>query len=281
MARTSPLTLSFLEKRPLSAARTLSTLPAADAAAFLETVPTRYAVSALGRMGDWAVASVMSAMEEPCAVAALREMKAIAAAATLRLLQKEKREALMTQLPNRLRRELESALSFPEDTVGAHMSASVATFQTTDEAGPALDIIRRSADDELDAVFLIDDERMLLGAVTLARILSAAPTRQLQDIADTGIRGIPSRSRIEAIRSRRAWDKYANLPVVNRQKQLIGSLPRKAAMRHGRSGSHSDTSGSNSIIGAVASAFFASAMGLGQILASADQQPYKAEEDQK
>ena len=49
MNKTSALTLGFIEKRPQSAAKTLVSMAPEVAASFLDSIPTRYAVSVFSR----------------------------------------------------------------------------------------------------------------------------------------------------------------------------------------------------------------------------------------
>ena len=49
----SGLSLAFIERKPVAAARALNAISVVEAAAFLQTIPTRYATRVVARTSAW------------------------------------------------------------------------------------------------------------------------------------------------------------------------------------------------------------------------------------
>lgn len=269
MSKASSLPLSFLEKRPFSAAQTLAEMPRGDAAGYLDSIPSRYVVLALGQMGQWASSSIMTLMVPASAASALREMDQISAAATLRLLDKAKRAELLDLMPERRRRELEAALGFPDDAVGAHMQTAIITVPQDATLAAAIAAFKGAPEIDANLIYIVDPSRELLGVAKANTLLAASGQARVIDIADPEIEAVSSRSRVEAVGSLSAWDEYSELPVLNRRKQLIGAITRKDLRRAIGLSGRETSEGSFSIVGGIAEAFITSALGIGAMLTDA------------
>jgi len=269
MARASSLSLSFLETRPYSAARTLAEMPAGDAAGFLDTIPSRYVVLALGHMGQWTSADVMRLMEPASAAAAIREMEQVSAAATLRLLDKAKRAELLGLLPEAKRRELDEVLAFPEDSVGAHMQTALITVPQDATIDLAIAAFKGAPGIETNLIYIVGASRKLCGVARANTLLSGSSSARIIDIVDPDIESVSSRARLEAVATLVSWDEFSELPVLNRRKQLIGAITRKA-LRAGIGLSQSEKpEDTGSILGEIAGAFITSLVGMSHLLVDA------------
>lgn len=247
----------------------MADMPRGDAAGFLDTIPTRYAVLALDNMGQWTSAAIMSLMDPASATAALREMEQISAAATLRLLMKEKRAELLDMMPAAKRRELNAVLAFPDDAVGAHMQTAIITVPENATLDAAIAAFKGEPEIEVNLIYIVDSSRKLRGVVKANMLLAASGQARVIDVADPDIEPISSRSRAEAVASLAQWDEYSELPVLNRRRQLIGAITRKDLRKAIDLSGNETYKASNSIIGGMAEAFITSALGLGAMLTEA------------
>jgi magnesium transporter len=262
---TAALTIAFIDKHPISAARALSAMDPEDAAAFLESIPTRFAARVMARAGAWPCASIIARMEPSDAAAALRELSYQDAAAILRLVPADRRAPVLEEAPVKLRRDLELSLSFPEDTVGAHMTTEIAAMERGNTIADMRAQLRRAPEAEADMVYVVNSERRLLGAISAAELLRRAPEAALGEIMDGDIEPISARARLSSVVDLEAWNHYSALPVVSLQKHLIGALSRKAAISMGAQRHAAADSLGPSIAAAMAEAFVVSVIGLAQL----------------
>lgn len=271
MANPSALTIAFLDKRPSTAAQTLAEMEPADAGAFLDAVPSRYVVRTLTHMNSWSASRLIKMMQAPNAAAVLRDLDYTISAAVLRLVGEDERANLLALLPRKLRGDLESSLSFPDDTVGARMTTAILSLASDETVATATALLKKSSGDYPEFVILVDEEKRLVGAVSPVSLLKSAAATRLSDIADDNIISLSARARINSIARLSAWEDYSHLPVVSRKKQVIGALSRTSARAYERPQAAALESTSTSILAAVAGAFYDCAIGMGRLVADVDQ----------
>lgn len=268
MNRVSPFTLSFLQRRPGAAAAVLAGMDAADAAIFLESVPTRTSRLAIAHMDAWPASLILAQLDDEIAAPILSEMEYLSTAVILRLMPDGRRDGILDQLPAPLKRDLEASLTFPRDTVGAWTTTSIAAMDGKKLVSDAIDQLRQSSGTAAECIFVVDEQRRLRGVVSAATLLKGAPTMRLDGIMDSAVPPLPARTRINAVLSPDTWDNHVVLPVVSRQKQLIGALSREAAFGLSQAIVNRHASaGSTSIATSMGDAFATCAIGLAQLIA--------------
>jgi Mg/Co/Ni transporter MgtE len=226
VASARSLTLAFIDRRPAAAARALTAMEVEDAAAFLDDVPARYATSALAHMSAWAASAVVARMSVEHAAGALRGLNYQTAAAVLRLVAPGPRASLLAELPAAVRRDFGITLSFPLDTVGAHMTTAILTQRFDHNVADARDLVRRARNADDACVMVLDETHRLMGVVLPVALLRATGATPLTDIMDGDVAPLSARARVATIAGLAAWDRYASLPVVSRRKHVIGALNR-------------------------------------------------------
>ena len=134
------------------------------------------------------------------------------------------------------RAELQTALSFPEGTVGALMDFEVVSIREDVTCEVALRYLRRF--DELpaqtDAVFVVDRDGRLKGTLPLKRLLVTDP--------DVEIAGLYQREVVsfgpeeDADEAAEAFDRYdlVSVPVVDSQERVIGRVTVEAVLEYVR-----------------------------------------------
>ena len=171
MSDTPDLTIAFIRKRPESAGRVLAAMRPAVAAAFLESIPTRFAVEAVAHMNPRPASELVQKMGVASGASLVRDLGFAEAAAILRQINPGIRNQFLAELPRRLRRDFEMSLAFPTDTVGAHMTTAIATLSENDKTSDALELIKQMERDHVDVVIVVDDRHTLVGAVTVTKLL--------------------------------------------------------------------------------------------------------------
>jgi magnesium transporter len=229
----SALTIAFLARRPMAAARVLAAMDAGDAAAFLETIPLRFAARALTYMSAWPAAVILTRMTAAGGAGVVRELHYQDAAAILRLTEPAVRSGILEHLSASLRRDFQTSLSYPEDTVGAHMDVAVVTLGRGHTIADACDQIRRADQGPAaqQEIFVLYSSRKLAGVVPMSALVQYAPETTIGDVTDEGIAAISARARIADIVDLEDWDEHSQLPVVSRRQHFIGALSRRSIRR--------------------------------------------------
>lgn len=231
MANPSGLTMAFLQRQPLAAARAIEDIDSDDGAAFLSTVPARVSAPVVAAMAPWNAARCVERFDPEQAGGVIRAMPYQDGTTVLRLIAKDRAGAILEQVPKRLARDFMNSLNYPKGSVGAWMDHGVPAFTAERSVADALKSLRRGGARTLHHVFVVDAGRYFVGEVDLARLLHAAAETPLGEIMDVGARPLSNRATLASVADLPQWDEYSMLPVIGRRKQLLGGLTRTALRR--------------------------------------------------
>ena len=119
---------------------------------------------------------------------------------------------------------MQTALSFPEDSVGALMTPDAVTVRdelTLDQATASLRG-RRGLPEQLTSVFVVDRENVLRGVLPLARLLLGEPGVKVAEVMDPDpVHFSTSDKADEAAQAFERYDLMA-APVVNLHRHVVG-----------------------------------------------------------
>jgi magnesium transporter len=134
------------------------------------------------------------------------------------------------------RADLQSALSYPEGTVGSLMDFDVISIRDDVTCEVALRYLRRF--DELpsqtDALFVIDRDEQLTGALPLNKLLVSNPEVPISGLFDPEV--VSFHPEDDADEAAQAFDRYnlVSAPVVDAQGRVIGRLPVETVLEYVR-----------------------------------------------
>lgn len=229
------LTLSYLDREPLSAARVLESIGASDAAAFFNRAPARIVAPAVAAMIPWSSASCVKRMKPEKASGLLRAMGYSDAVSILRLMEADERERLLSFSTKRFARSFRNSLAYPQETVGAWMDVGVPTFQESTQIGDVVRALKRSPFVE-SHLFVINGEKRFFGVVPVAEILRHHESTTLESLADRSLKPLSNRDSLRSCEARADWDHLLLLPVIGRKQNFLGALSRASLRKALRSG---------------------------------------------
>lgn len=224
---------AFLDSQePADIATILDTLEAAEALAAMRHVglyeqaqifgylDPEYQIELSDLMGRREFARLMSAMSHDERVDLFKHLDPVA------------QEAVLPGLAKAERDDLRKLASYPEDTAGSIMTSDYATLTPDMTAKEAIEALRNQA---LDAetvyqAYIIDDERQLVGVISLRDLIVARANARVRNLMDTNpvfIRAEEDREEAAQIISR--YDLIA-LPVINGGDKLVGIVTQDDAM---------------------------------------------------
>ncbi len=267
------LSVAFIKKRPESAGRVLASMRPAVAAAFLQSIPTRFAVEAIAGMNPRPASLLVEQMDIVAAAALIRDLSFAQASTMLRRIEPVARNQLLQELPRRQRRDFEMSLAFPADTVGAHMTTAIATLAESDKTTDALELVRQMERDHTDVIFVVDGKHKLVGAANVMTLLRRPVPTPLADLLDRSCITLSAYARLDSIAGHDAWQDYNQLPVVSRRGEVIGTLSRKMLSRAHRQEHVQDDTGEPSMAESMIGALTTSAVGLLGLLTSSFESP--------
>lgn len=115
-------------------------------------------------------------------------------------------------------------------TAAHHLVRRVPTAAPGDEAGAARTRLLGQHYDCVDALYLVDEDRRLLGMVPLPALLAAQQDAKLASLATAPVPGVLPDTDQEHAASRAIARGLASIPVVDRAHRLLGAVPARTLL---------------------------------------------------
>ncbi|MHB1216548.1 MAG: magnesium transporter [Thiobacillus sp.] len=151
-------------------------------------------------------------------------------------------QELLTSLDTQKRAHLQSALAYPEDTVGALMDFEMVTIRSDVTLEVALRYLRRLGElpDQLDKLFVVDRGDAIIGVLPLKRLLTTDPEASVAAVMVEDF--VKFHPEDEADEASQAFERYdlVMAPVVDAQGRLIGRLTVDAVVDYIRESTGAD-----------------------------------------
>lgn len=147
-------------------------------------------------------------------------------------LPKSRREAILPALAQAEREDIRRLVAYKERTAGAIMTSDYATLAPDETVAQALERLRREAPDKetIYYAYVVDDQRRLLGLVSLKDLILARPEKLVREIMHPDVISVSVDSdQEEAARRIEKFDLIA-LPVVDEREALVGIITHDDAL---------------------------------------------------
>src|SRR5690554_585924 len=148
------------------------------------------------------------------------------------LLDEYRQKQLIKRLTEDDREDLTALLAYEKGTAGALMSTDYAVFESGITASEAIDILRKTAMDKetIYQSFVVDEDQVLIGVVSLRRLIVAQPDAVIDTLLATGLVSTYTyTSQDDAARLITKYDLLA-LPVLDEHERLAGIITYDDAM---------------------------------------------------
>jgi len=194
--------------------------------AIFETIDNEVAADALSEVDPRMQASILESLETERAADIVEEMSPHEAADVLAEMEEATSQEILEEMESEPKSEVRELLEFDEDTAGGMMNTQYIALHENARVDDALAALRGNEDlhENLNTLFLIDDEGRLKGAVPLARLFVASGSAALKDLTSDTLIEAPvdeKRDRVTEL-----FDKYnlLALPVVDEEGKLAGVI---------------------------------------------------------
>jgi len=139
---------------------------------------------------------------------------------------------LLENLDIQNRERLQSALSYPEDSVGSLMEFEITTIREDLTLEVVLNYLRKikKLPNHTDKLFVVDKDGLILGVLPLERVIVNAPTTIVKNIMAKEV--VLFKPEDLADEASNAFEKYdlVTAPVVDEKNKLVGRLTVEAVM---------------------------------------------------
>jgi magnesium transporter len=211
---------------PADIAYVLEALPPEQRLLVWDSVKSEVDGAVLLEVSEAVRESLIAAMDPPELEAAARTLEADELADLAPALPEDLVERISRDLTAKERAQLDAALSYPEDSVGARMDFEPLSIRDDVTLEVVLRYLRRF--DELpghtDQIFVVDREGLLKGSLPLDRLLINEPETEVAGVMKTDILTLSPMD--DASEAAQAFERYdlVSAPVVDANGRLVGRL---------------------------------------------------------
>jgi magnesium transporter len=162
----------------------------------------------------------------------LEEMSSDDRVDLLSRLSEEQVERLLPLIAQAERNDIRKLLSFPEESAGSVMTTEYASLPEKILVREAIERLRKQAPNRetIYYIYVIDEDRHLLGLVSLRDIILASPNAMLGDIITRDVISVRVDDDQEDVAANLQKFNFIAIPVVDEQNRLVGIVTHDDAM---------------------------------------------------
>lgn len=228
--KSEKLTHAFMSKHPDTAARVLEKLDQEEVVALFDALPVRIILPVMRNMSSLMAAQCLRSMDIEKQATLVSELGARVSANIIRLWAVQDRNQLFRTLPKRISVSVKMLLSYPADSVGSIMNTEFVSVNTSQTIGDVEELLRKSKVDQQYEVYVTDDTQQLKGIVSIMKLLREDNQLKVSQVMDKTTPAILVTSHISQVLEHVSWEFRQTLPVVDRDKRLVGTLQRSTVL---------------------------------------------------
>jgi magnesium transporter len=222
------LTRQFAQLFPHEVALFTETLPAVESTQLIEALSPRDAARVFERLRPDTAEEILDRLADEAFRKLMTELEPPTAAATLARLDLDRRNSRLGELGMAESKELLELMSYPADSAGGIMDPRVMTFRPESTVAEVVKRIRSVRRRQIASVFVIDEERKLVGAVALQNLVPARPSDNLHGLAQKPAVSVQATASREEVLEVLNLSKAASLPVTDFEGRVIGVIRQDA-----------------------------------------------------
>lgn len=211
---------------PADLADIVEDLGPAEREAIFETIDSEVAAETLSEVDPKMQASILESLEPEKAADIVEEMAPDEAADALSEMEEEASEGILDEMDSEPKTDVQELLEYEEDTAGGMMNTEYVVLHDGATVGETMDVLKSNEEllENLNVVFLIDEEERLSAAVPVARLLLAAGEARLKELAAETLLQVTVEEHQDRVLE--LFDKYnlLTLPVVDENGKLTGVI---------------------------------------------------------
>jgi magnesium transporter len=212
------------EIHPSELADILEDLAPAEREAVFTSLDEEVAAEALEEVEPKLQKALLEKLDEERIADIVEEMDPGAAADLLSELPEDQSDAILEEMEPEERQEVEELLEFDEHSAAGYMTTEFVYLGVDASVAQAVQALRSFEGDpeSITGVFLLDEKRVLRGAIPLARLVLAQPETHLNVLTESPVLSCPADMKENELAE--MFDKYNlhALPVVDPQARMVG-----------------------------------------------------------
>lgn len=216
----------YFETDLQGATRTLETMGEEGVVAILKSLPPATAAKAIRQLQVTFAAEMLKDAEEDLFREIAAELEPSHAATVFMHLPQQARDRFLQVMPERLKREVQEHLTFPEGSAGRLMTTTFISLRENMTVAEATDRIRQLAQKRMPAsyAYVVDDGERLVGVMNMRDLLLAMPNERIGKVMRRDLFVLHAFTDREQAASELAKRRYFAAPVVDSENRMLGII---------------------------------------------------------
>lgn len=219
-------------KHPADVADQLERLPVEEASQMLHQLPPEEAAQILSEVEPDQRKGLVAEFSTTQLTEVVKEMSHDQAADLLADVPDAQRAEILAQHPGRS--QVAQLLKYPEDSAGGIMSDRFITLEADQTVGQALQNLHGMADEEkaqsITYLYVLDGAKRLVGVVPLRELVFRRPERRVREIMSSEVKHVWVDADQETIARMFQHYHYLAVPVLDRERRLVGIVSASQVM---------------------------------------------------
>src|SRR5690625_2694571 len=142
----------------------------------------------------------------------------------LKEINSERAKDILQKMDTAKAQKVKALLSYAPETAGAIMTKELMSISSSSTAEDVLEKLRDDAPDAemIYYLYVVDDEKKLVGVVSLRDLIIASPATLIEDIMSRGVVSVPEHMDQEDVGKLIKKYDFLAAPVVSKQNRLLG-----------------------------------------------------------
>ncbi|MBT8377669.1 MAG: CBS domain-containing protein [Ignavibacteria bacterium] len=206
------------------AARLLEQLDTKQLTQFLISLPDDLSVILIQEMEIYTSLKCLEELEIEKSVVIVESLPIIIASSFLRRMKKNKKELILEKMDQKISKTLSQMLYHIQNTAGALMDPQVSIVNESLNVKEVLEKVKRSKQQFLQYIYVVDQDGKLLGIVKLEELIVADPKEQITSMMSKEFPRLYAEVEAQRILNHQGWLEYNALPVIDRSGIFLGAL---------------------------------------------------------
>ena len=219
-----PLVQKFFENDLNAAAGILESIPEEEAAGALKSLPIPLAARVIKVLQISYAATLLKDAEDQFMIEMISHLDPQFLASILMRLPQEARERMSQHISEKLKGQIRELLDYPEGSIGRTMTTDFIALKKKNTAGEAIEKIRLLAKKRYPSsyVYVVDEERRLVGVLNMRDLMLAAPEQTLDEISRKDFFALHCFTDRQDAANELAKRKFFAAPVVDSENHILG-----------------------------------------------------------
>jgi magnesium transporter len=169
---------------------------------------------------------LVDVIDRPSLSRIIEEMASDDRADLLGRMDQEHVDALLPLMAQAERNDIKKLLAYPESSAGSIMTTEYASLPVDITAGEAINRLRLQAPsrETIYYVYIVDDDRRLIGFLSLRRLIQAKPQTRVGELMDRDVIQVQVDANREAVANDMLRLAFLAMPVVDDEGRLVGII---------------------------------------------------------